>query len=222
MTSTSARMKVEIDKHEDSELNNEWLTEGEALTHQIQRQQDALGQSAPVHVDRSFPSQYEETTPNESTLLRSKENLSAPDSLESGKTKIELPQPTSELKTPPYLTSGEEEVAMPKMPNSEGDTTQETGFRRSNYQRRTPTKYTSAFGPISRWQSNQTQAMYSTIEDISLLEEDWTEIKTLMAQMNTERSFKHPKTLQLADTAIAAIRNDPDTPSLIETLSGEN
>eukprot|EP00957_Ditylum_brightwellii_P085659 6516032-Ditylum_brightwellii.AAC.1 len=40
--------------------------------------------------------------------------------------------------------------------------------------------------------------------------------------MNAESLFKYPKTLHLTDTALTAIKNDPDTPSLIEALSGEN
>eukprot|EP00957_Ditylum_brightwellii_P079665 6058055-Ditylum_brightwellii.AAC.1 len=99
----------------------------------------------------------------------------------------------SEVEAHFHLTSGEEEVTMPDAPNSEGDATQETGLRRSNHQRRTTTK-----------------------------EEDWTEINALTAQIYAESLFKHPNTLCLAGTALDAIKNDPGTPSLIETLSGEN
>eukprot|EP00957_Ditylum_brightwellii_P191172 14556446-Ditylum_brightwellii.AAC.1 len=64
--------------------------------------------------------------------------------------------------------------------------------------------------------------MCSALEGISLLEEDWTAIKILIAQMDAKNSFKDPNTLHLVDIALATIKNAPGTPSLIEALSGDN
>eukprot|EP00957_Ditylum_brightwellii_P011414 863113-Ditylum_brightwellii.AAC.1 len=61
--------------------------------------------------------------------------------------------------------------------------------------------------------------MNSAIEGISGIEKDWTEIKMEIAQMDTETLFKYPKTLYLADSTLSVIKNNTDTPSLIEALS---
>eukprot|EP00957_Ditylum_brightwellii_P009830 741504-Ditylum_brightwellii.AAC.1 len=66
------------------------------------------------------------------------------------------------------------------------------------------------------------QAMYSALEDISLLEEDWTDIQAMISSLDADNSFIHPKTHHMTDTALTAVKNDPDTPNLVEALLGDN
>eukprot|EP00957_Ditylum_brightwellii_P003803 288919-Ditylum_brightwellii.AAC.1 len=64
--------------------------------------------------------------------------------------------------------------------------------------------------------------MYSALEDIRLLEEDWTDIHAMIFSLDADNSFIYPKTHHMLDIALVAVKNDPDTPNLAEALSGEN
>eukprot|EP00957_Ditylum_brightwellii_P052157 3954582-Ditylum_brightwellii.AAC.1 len=55
-----------------------------------------------------------------------------------------------------------------------------------------------------------------------LLEEEWTDIQAMIASLDAGNSFIHPKTHHMTDIALAAVKNDPDTPNLVEALSGES
>eukprot|EP00957_Ditylum_brightwellii_P164153 12498671-Ditylum_brightwellii.AAC.1 len=104
-----------------------------------------------------------------------RERISASETSDQRETGHQTSRATSEVVGPSHQHHDEDELVVPEVPPPKGDATLETGQRRSSCHRKTPSKYTSDFGPASRWQSGHVQAMYSALEDISLLEEDWAD-----------------------------------------------
>ena len=218
ITSTKSKYQVALDDDDDSELADEWLTEGEILSRDNARRQAALRESLPPDI---IP---EETLQvNQEVSDRTPEASSAP---ESSPSPADTPQVMSD---PPVLSEGEEtdiqdsfspEGENPSSSIPEGETS--PALRRSSRTRSAPIKFTSDFGPASKWQGDQVQAMTAAMEGSCFMDEDWSEIQAMLVGIDSDQSFLFPKTYQLSDMVLAAIKHDPDTPSLMEALSGEN
>ena len=64
--------------------------------------------------------------------------------------------------------------------------------------------------------------MYTSFEDYELSDQEWDEILSLMCELDFELLHKQPPSTYSDAVALAAAKNDPDTPTFKEALSGDN
>eukprot|EP00957_Ditylum_brightwellii_P165715 12615597-Ditylum_brightwellii.AAC.1 len=133
----------------------------------------------------------------------------------------QIPSNTLDVKAPSDSQESNEEVESPEAPSSEGEAILGSGPRRTGQVRQSPTWYTSRFEPASEWVANHAQTLFSAIKDSDFSFEDWEEIKALMCELGTEIMHQHPSSTYQDFVALAASKNDPDTPSFKEALSGD-
>ncbi len=182
ITSTKSKHQVALDADDDSELADEWLTEGEILARDNARRQAALHESLPPSI---VPEEAHQV--NQEVSARTPEAPSAPESSPSpADTQQVVPDPpaSSERKDTDIQDSFPSEGEYTSSSAPEGETSHAP--RRSSRAQSSPIKFTSDFGPASKWQGDQVQAMTAAMEGSCFMDEDWYEIQAMLAGIDSD------------------------------------
>ena len=105
-------------------------------------------------------------------------------------------------------------------------------LRRSSRQRRHPVRFQPDFGPARQWQSDMIShyalsllSVSDSDDDITssvFTQSDWNEIYSCLADMDLELATHQPCISHALDVAFPAkIKNDPDSPTFHEAITGE-
>ena len=97
-------------------------------------------------------------------------------------------------------------------------------MRRSERIRNSPQRYNPGFGSDREWKNDDVASIFYMIQDRDInINVDTDGILSLLAEWDSEYCMNMPSTFHMREYyALKYQSHDPDTPTYMETLSGEN
>ena len=214
ITTPSCRLQVPLDSADDPELHDEWLASDDRLLRDTDRRRRAVQLRSPAPPS---PSAFERENVDNDSII---DLVTTPDDLSSA---LNTPQTvrfgsnTRVIDDTPRLVAPVPFALDSPLAPTQAPTASSPILRRSSRTRARPVPYQSDFASARQWKNNEVLYLAQTMANLTISISSQTKLNSLLTDIDAETTATNYSPASYA----AKPKHDPDTPSYVEAMSGE-